>query len=54
MIDFVFKTGKNYYLQLFLGEGKYVVKEKKVPEYITDEAEIASDDSDRDEFDEKN
>ena len=30
-------TGKNYYSQVFLGECKYVVKEKKMPEYITDD-----------------
>ena len=28
LIDSVFRTGKNYYLQLFLEECKYVVKEK--------------------------
>ena len=36
LIDSVFRTGKNYYSQVFLEESKYVVKEKKVPEYITD------------------
>ena len=29
LIDTVFRTGKNYYPQLFLEECKYVVKEKK-------------------------
>ena len=53
-IDSVFKTGKNYYPQVFLEECKYMAKEKKVSEYITDETEIASDDSDREEFGEEN
>ena len=34
-------------------EYKYVVKEKMMPEYITDDMEISSDDSDRKHFDEK-
>ena len=42
----VFRTGKNYYPQVFLEECKYVVKEKKISEYITDNIEI-SPDSDR-------
>ena len=29
IIDSVFKMGKNYYPQLFLGDCKYIVKEKK-------------------------
>ena len=29
LIDSVFRTGKNYYPQVFLDECKYVVKEKK-------------------------
>ena len=29
LINSVFRTGKNYYRQVFLGEYKYVVKEKK-------------------------
>ena len=29
MIDSIFRTGKNYYPQVFLEERKYVVKEKK-------------------------
>ena len=37
MTDSVFRTGKNYYLQMFLEECKYVIsKKKKLPEYITD------------------
>ena len=51
LIDFVFRTGKNYYPQVFLEEYKYVVREKKIPEYVTDEIEISlnSDKEDSDE-----
>ena len=40
LIDSVIGTGKNYYPQVFLEECKYVVKEKKMPEYLTDGIEI--------------
>ena len=43
LIDSVFRTGKNYYLQVFSEECNYVAKEKKMPEYIYDELEISSD-----------
>ena len=36
LIDSVYRTGKNYYPQVFLEECIYVVKEKKMPEYVTD------------------
>ena len=39
---------------MFLEECKYVFKEKKMPEYITDEKEISSHDSDREDSDIKN
>ena len=39
---------------MFLGECKYVFKEKKTPNYITDDIEISSDDSDRKNSDEEN
>ena len=42
LINSLFKTDKNYYLQLFLKECKYVVQEKKKSEYITDDIEISS------------
>ena len=45
MIDSVFRTGKSYYPQVFLEEFKFIVKEKKMPEYITDDIEISSDNS---------
>ena len=54
MIDSVFRTGKNYYLQVFLEECKYIVKEKKMPEYISDGIKISYDDSDREDSNEEN
>ena len=38
---------------MFLGECKYIVKEKKILEYITDNVEISSD-SDRKDSDKEN
>ena len=43
MIDSVFRIGNNYYPQIFLEECKYVVKEKHMPVYITDDIKISSD-----------
>ena len=37
MIDFVFKLIRNYYLQLFLEECKFIVKEKKIRKYINND-----------------
>ena len=37
LIDSVYRTARNYYPQVFLEECKYVVGEKKMPEYITDD-----------------
>ena len=54
LIDSVFRTGKNYYPQVFVEECKYVAKEKKMPEYITDDIEISSDKSDREDSNEEN
>ena len=51
-MDSVFRTCKNY-LQVFVEEYKYAVKEKKLPEYIIDNIEISSD-SDREDSDEEN
>ena len=39
---------------MFLEECKYVVKEKKMPQYITENIEISSDDSNEENSDEKN
>ena len=47
LINSVFRSGENYYPQVFLEEYKYVVEEKKpekkMPEFITDNIEISSD-----------
>ena len=51
--DSVFRTGKNYYPQVFLEECKYVAKEKKIPKYIIDDMAISSD-SDKEDSDEEN
>ena len=45
LIDSVIKMGKNYFSQIFLEECKYIVKERKMTTYITDDLEIYSDDS---------
>ena len=39
----VFRTGKNYYPQVFLEDCKYAAKEKMMSDYITNETEISSD-----------
>ena len=53
MIDSVFRTGKNYYPQVFLEECKYIAKEKKIPMYLINDIEISAD-SDRENSDEEN
>ena len=45
LINSVFRTGQNYYLQVILEECKYVVKEKRMPKYITEGIEISFDES---------
>ena len=47
-------SGKNYYDQVFVEKDKYVAKEKKMPEFITEDIEISSDDSDRENSNEGN
>ena len=42
LINSVFRTGQNYYSQVFLEECKFVVKEKMIPKYIVDDTEISS------------
>ena len=54
MIDSVYRKDKNQYPQVFLEKLKYVVTEKKMPEYITDEIEISSYNFDREDSDEEN
>ena len=53
MLDSVFRTGKGYYLQVFLEECKNAVKRKKIPKYIIGDIEIPLD-SDRENSDEEN
>ena len=53
MINSLFRTGKNYYPQVFLEKCKYLAKEKEIPKYIIDNIEISSD-SDRENSDEEN
>ena len=53
MIDSVFRACKNYFPQVFLEECKFFVEEKKLPKYITDDIEISSDDSDREDSNEE-
>ena len=43
LVDFVFRTGKNYYTEVSSKECKYVFKERKIPNYIIDNIEIFSD-----------
>ena len=52
LINSIFRTGNKYYPQVFLEECKYVDKEKKMPEYVTDNIEIFSD-YDREDSDEE-
>ena len=54
-LDSVVKVGKDYYPQVFLEECKYVVKEKKIINFVDVELEIElrfSDESN--EYDEEN
>ena len=39
-IDSVFKMGKSYYLQVFLEECKYFIKEKRVERYFDGDYEL--------------
>ena len=47
MLGSVYKKDKNYYPQVFLEECKHVIKEKKksIKNFITDDVEISSDDT---------
>ena len=46
LTDSVFKMGKNCYIQLFLEECKYILREKEATKHITENIEILSNDSD--------
>ena len=50
LINFVFRIVKNYYPEVFLEDCKYVVKDKKMPEFFTDDIESFSDDTDREQY----
>ena len=57
----VFRTGKNYYPQVFLEDCKYAAKEKMMSDYTTNETEISSNEEnsneenfDKENFDEEN
>ena len=52
LMNSVSRSGKSYYHQVFLEQCKYVVKDIKKPEDITDDTEIFSD-SDREDSDEE-
>ena len=45
LIKFVFKMGKNYYIQVLLEECKCIFKEKEVARRITEDLEMPSDKS---------
>ena len=53
MIYSIDRTSNNYHPEVFLEEYKYAVKEKKIPDYITNGKEIYSDDSDEENSDEE-
>ena len=42
LIDSVFRIGKTYYPDVLLEKFKYIVKQKRMPKYITDELETFS------------
>ena len=54
MIESAFSTGKIYYSQVLLEECKYVVEEKKILEYITEDIELSPDDSNTEDSNEGN
>ena len=43
MNNSAYRTGKNYYFQVFLVECKYVIKEKKNHNYVIDNVKISTD-----------
>ena len=48
LTECIFETGKNYYLQVFLEECKYVLKEKNISKYIIENIEISSNEENSD------
>ena len=53
-LSVIFRTGNNYYRQVFLEECKHVFEEEKMSECFTDDIGIFSDDSDKEDSDEEN
>ena len=51
MIGSVYRKDKNYYTQVFLEECKHVAEVKKMCNYISDDINIYSDDTDRENSD---
>ena len=41
LINFVFRAGKNYYPQVFLTKCKYVIKEKKIRNYTSEDVDVS-------------
>ena len=54
MIDSVYRKDKNCYSQVFLEECKYVLREEKISNFITDDIELSSDDFNIEDSDEEN
>ena len=56
LLNSVYKKDRNYCSQVFLEECKYVIKEKKksIKKFITDNIDIASDDSNKENSDKEN
>ena len=54
LIDSVYIKDKNYYPQEFLEKYKYVVREAKMANFITDNIEIYSDEENSDDSEEEN
>ena len=54
LIDSVYRSGKHYYPQLLLEEGKSVVKVKNISKHTTDGIEIFYNDSDEENSDKEN
>ena len=48
LLDSVYRKDNKYFPQVFLEEYKYVVNEKKLHNYITDDAQISSDSDEED------
>ena len=52
LMDFVFKTGQYYYPQITLEEGKYTIKSNKIRNFIVEDIEVSSNQTDEELSDE--